>query len=338
MFCFAFSAILVSLLTACATRFVSKEAELEFRGMQLPLLGIGTAGLRGNTRNVVIEALNYGVKLIDSAQASEWYNETGVGEAFAILDKENVYVDGDVIVVTKIHPRSYGFDDMDRKLRESKMLLHQGSRGGRPLDVVLLHTPNCWEGQCTAAQRKVSWKTAWTNLEQLRSKPQHKIGAIGVSNFHLEILQELVLRHAHSKVAVVQNWMDPFHQDTEVREFCRDHDIQYMAYSSFGTQWNRNPNPVLQSAVLQQIATSHKCSVAQVVLSWVIQEGAIAIPRSSSVYHNHDNFGHLREHLRVASEGKGELDDIWIAAPVQLTTLEMERIRALDGSIGTPWD
>jgi hypothetical protein len=41
------------------------------------------------------------------------------------------------------------------------------------------------------------------------------ISAIGVSNFHVDDLQELLLL-ATAPVSVVQNWMDPFHQDIEV--------------------------------------------------------------------------------------------------------------------------
>ena len=187
-------------------------------------------------------------------QAPEWYNESGVAEAFAKLDRQQWNQLPDVVVMTKVHPRSYNFNAMDHALRESRKLLQAGSRERNALDVVLLHTPWCWEGQFTAAQNKISWQTAWTNLEKLRAEPDHSITSIGVSNFHLELLEDLVLRHANSKVAVVQNWMDPFHQDAAVRAFAKEHKIQYMAYSSFGTQWNRLPNPVFADPVLNSIA------------------------------------------------------------------------------------
>jgi diketogulonate reductase-like aldo/keto reductase len=124
---------------------------------------------------------------------------------------------------------------------------------------------------CTKEQERVTWKTAWRNLEEAMAAGQAL--AIGVSNFHMHDLEQL-LDMADAKVSVVQNWMDPFNQDTAVREFCKRHGIVYMAYSSFGTQWQhklKGRNPVFESAELQAIADKHSTTIAQVVLSWVMQ-------------------------------------------------------------------
>jgi len=115
-------------------------------------------------------------------------------------------------------------------------------------------------------------KVGWNNLESMQS--MGLVLNIGVSNFDIDILRELE-SSANVKVSVVQNWMDPFHQDTEVRRYCADNDITYMAYSSFGTQWEwkLEHNPVFLNPVLDRIATKHSCSIAKVVLSWLLQEG-----------------------------------------------------------------
>lgn len=47
--------------------------------------------------------------------------------------------------------------------------------------------------------------------------------------------------------------MDPFHQDREVRRLAAEHGIEYMAYSSFGTQWG-DSNPVLEDPTLLQVS------------------------------------------------------------------------------------
>jgi len=93
-----------------------------------------------------------------------------------------------------------------------------------------------------------------------------------------------------------------------------------MAYSSFGTQWEgklRGTNPVLSNETLQRIAKKHDCSVADVVTSWVIEEGAVAIPRSSSP-------AHVRQNA--------------VYRPSFLDEDDLVAIRALDGTLGTPWD
>ncbi len=218
---------------------------------------------------------------------------------------------------------------MDQKLAESKRLL-----GCESIDVVLLHAPNCWPGHCTPEEEKVGWRTGWKNLEKL--KEIHNIQHIGVSNFDISLMEEL-LRLSDSKVAVVQNWMDPFHQDAEVRALAAAHHIQYMAYSSFGTQWSngrarfRDHNPVLnldsrygENLVLRQLAERHGVSIAAVVLSWAMQmDGVTIIPRSSSPQHIADNFGFLSAGL---------------AQPVVLSGEEVAEITALDGVLGYPWD
>ena len=53
--------------------------------------------------------------------------------------------------------------------------------------------------------------------------------AIGVSNFDARQLIEL-LSFSDTKVSVIQNWMDPFNQDKEIRSIAEDHGIVYMAY------------------------------------------------------------------------------------------------------------
>lgn len=60
-----------------------------------------------------------------------------------------------------------------------------------------------------------------------------KIRSLGVSNFDEEDILEL-LRWSHKPVSVLQNWFDPFHQDTSIRKLCAEYNIRYMGYSTLG--------------------------------------------------------------------------------------------------------
>lgn len=64
-----------------------------------------------------------------------------------------------------------------------------------------------------------------------------------------------------------------------------------MAYSSFGTQWPQieGRNPVLTHPTILSIAEKHSVAPSDVVLSWVVQEGAVAIPRASTTAHLEEN-------------------------------------------------
>lgn len=287
----------------------------------------GTAGLGDQTQNIVRRALELGVTVIDSAQAGEWYSEVGVGDGLAIYGATQNTTTHDVVIVTKIHPRSFELQKMQKALAKS-----QASFGRNYLDVVLLHFPRCQQGQCTAEESKVSWQTGWKNLEHLRT--QFNIKEIGVSNFEHSELQTL-LQMANSKVSVIQNWMDPFHQDGAVRELAHIHHVQYMAYSSFGTQWGRkyNHNVVFHNPALERIAQKHGTSIAKVTMSWLYLQNVVAIPRSTKIDHLEENFALMKSKTSQRRDiGACEIE------PVPLDRDDMELIRSLDGILGTPWD
>lgn len=229
----------------------------------IPFVGMGTAGLGENTESIACLGLQAGFRLLDTAEAVEWYNETALGHALrecetlqALAHETNVttrkFDYDEVIIVTKVHPRSFGVKRMREALSASSALIYT-QQPQRPLDIVLLHSPFCWPGHCSAEEEKVPWQTAWRNLEVLQK--EDRVRSIGVSNFDASLLTEL-LKMSNRKVAVVQNWMDPFHQDQEVRHIAREHGIVYMAYSSFGTQWQGrfgDRNLVLGNEVLQEV-------------------------------------------------------------------------------------
>jgi diketogulonate reductase-like aldo/keto reductase len=87
-----------SLLDNLHTVYVSNE-------IQMPRIGFGTAALGQLTEEMTCAALDSGVRLIDSAQAREWYREDSVGKA--IQSCYNEQYQSHLVVVTKIHPRSY---------------------------------------------------------------------------------------------------------------------------------------------------------------------------------------------------------------------------------------
>jgi diketogulonate reductase-like aldo/keto reductase len=248
--------------------------------------------------------------MIDTAQAQEWYDESLVGQALA---RTNVQLSS-IVVVTKVHPRSFAEDKLVASIQDSKKLLYPGHLNKQTLDVVLLHAPYCWRDHCSEEEESHDWKEAWFALEAL--KKSGDIAAIGVSNFDARLLREL-LDIANVKVSVIQNWMDPFQQDNEVRELAATYDIAYMAYSSYGTQWEwkLHRNPVFTSKDLKAIAHKHHVSIARVVTSWVMQINCVAIPRTSNLDHLDDNF---------VQEPFLDADD-------------MAAIVGLDGTLGPLW-
>jgi diketogulonate reductase-like aldo/keto reductase len=271
-------------------------------GLRIPRLGLGTAGLGSQTAHITHASLISGMRLIDTAQAPEWYNERGVGEGLQDYLRHDPEVNKEsIVVITKVHPRSFEKKKMAAALLASSDSINGDSTSN--LDVVLL------------------WQVGWANLvEQME---MGKISAVGVSNFDRRRLEQL-LEITTAKVTIIQNWMDPFHQDSEMRQFATENNIVYMGYSSFGTQWQGKftENPVFSNEVLNKIALKHDTTVSDVVLSWLLQEEVVAIPRGSTR-------PHLIENAKPISSGIRDE-----AMRVFLDDADMQSIRSLDGTLG----
>ena len=165
--------MLVSFVVSFMSWLMVGSRTVEDNPIVLPRLGLGTAGLGKEGESIIRSALNYGVRLIDTAQAREWYDEESVSRAL----KGHPSVENPIIV-TKIHPRSYSLESMRRSLENSFEIFEDFG-----IAAVLLHAPYCWRGHCTKQQESIHWSTAWKNLENLQNN--FSIKMIGVSNFDI---------------------------------------------------------------------------------------------------------------------------------------------------------
>jgi diketogulonate reductase-like aldo/keto reductase len=105
----------------------------------------------------------------------------------------------------------------------------------------------------------------------------------------------------------VQAFADPIEPSEELRLICQEHGIEFVSYSTLGTQHRNTPqNPVLTSPIVENLAVKHDRSIAEVVLSWAMQKGMSVIPRSSQRHH-------IRELARLLEDDPLFLDDQGIA-------------------------
>ena len=274
--------------------------------MTMPAIGFGTAGLGLETKESVKKALQVGYRMIDTAQAPEWYREDLVG--LAMEGSINVVKRKDVFVTTKIHPRHLGRKGMD--MIETSLTNLRTTY----VDLVLLHYSECWGNLCSRGEVVPgTWKEAYRELERL--VVEFKVARfIGVSNFNANALEEL---HAFANVQplVVQMRSDVFAQDQRTMDVCAKYGWRFEAYSSLGGQWwQYKTNPVLNNDVVKMIAARYNVSPALVVLNYaknVLHQ--TIIPRSRDRKHMEDSL------LRLDSF---ELDDE-----------EIESLKALDGKV-----
>ncbi|XP_002737509.2 uncharacterized protein LOC100370566 [Saccoglossus kowalevskii] len=252
--------------------------KLMLSGYTLPVLGFGTGLLSDKTYQAVKYALEVGYRLIDTSQGYP-RSEEDIGKAI----KDSGIPRSEIIIVDKVHPKYLGYHSTIKSVEESLKKLQTDY-----VDIFLIHSIDCDDFLLTCDMDKLegTWKDTWKALEALTK--EGKIRSIGVSNFDLPLMTEL-MEIATIPVSIVQNQFDVLNRDDDVRKFCSDHNIQYMGYSSLGRMWtfehNVAENPVLNNPVIQHIAISQQRTVPNIALRWAIYHDVIVIPSSANEHH-----------------------------------------------------
>lgn len=138
---------------------------------------------------------------------------------------------------------------------------------------------NCEESQIPGA----GWRESWRALE--KEYAEGRVLSIGVSNFALEELQELVAFSA-VKPHVVQNYFEPGKINQKLVDYCKDEDIRLMAYSSL--RYQETFDEELNFAI-HGVANSHWRTSEAILLRSLVQQGVVVIPRSENVVHMLEN-------------------------------------------------
>jgi diketogulonate reductase-like aldo/keto reductase len=232
-------------------------------GVEIPALGLGVFQTPPDeTRDAVRAALDAGYRHIDTAAA--YGNERQVGEAVhsSNLDRAEVFLE------TKIWISDYGYVETMHGFEKSA-----GKLGVDQIDLLILH-----QALPSAFDRTLE---AYRALETLLA--DSKVRAIGVSNFMVEHLAELLDR-ATVVPAVNQIECHPFFQQREVQDFNADHGIVTQAWSPIGGitfYRDGSHSSTLDDPVIGNIARAHGKSPAQVMLRWGLQHGRSVIPKST---------------------------------------------------------
>lgn len=268
-------------------------------GTTIPLIGFGTykcTEQEGIT--AVSTAIANGYSLIDTAAA--YANEEAVGKGIknSGIARENIYV------TTKLWREHLGYESTKIEFEKSLQKLNL-----EYIDLYLIHWP--------ANDKNYSdWKQtnadSWRAMEELQAAG--KIKSIGVSNFfqeHLEALAET----AKITPAVNQLEFHPGYWQPELVAYCQNKGIAVESWSPLAR------GRVFDNAILQEIATKYKKSVAQICLRWGLQHQVIVIPKSNTPQRIKENIEILDFELTVAEMEQinnlpqigfsGELPNIW---------------------------
>lgn len=228
---------------------INTKVEID-KNVYMPIFGLGAYATKPGDEayNSVRWAVDLGYRLVDTA--AFYNNEEDVGRAFkdSGLNREEYFITTKVWVTD--------LDNPEKALNESLTRLNT-----EYVDLYLLH----WPG--SDKDRMVK---AWEKMANL--KEQGKIKAIGGANLkthHIKELAKTGIKPSNNQIE-----LHPWHQQTDVVEYCNKNNISI-------TSWGPIFHGYLsEEPVAQEIADKYGKTPAQVTLRWHVQKDINLIPKS----------------------------------------------------------
>lgn len=234
-------------------------------GVKIPKLGLGTWFIPdAQAAEAVRTAVSLGYRHIDTAQAYE--NEAGVGEGVRTcgLPREQIFV------TSKVAAEHKDYDSTARSIDETleKMGLDY-------LDIMIIHSPQPW-ADFRGGDYAEGNRAAWRALEDAYTAG--KLRAIGVSNFRKPDLDN-ILSDCRVKPMVDQILLHISNTDLGLLDTCRTQDILVEAYSPIAH------GEALKNPMIAEMAAKYGVSAAQLCIRYVLELGAVALPKTADPEH-----------------------------------------------------
>lgn len=231
-------------------------------GADIPALGFGTFRMPGNeVLDTVPQALRLGFRHVDTAQI--YGNEAEVGTAL----QQSGVARSDIFLTTKVWVDKYARGSFAASVEESLKKLKTDY-----VDLLLLH----WPGSPVPLAEQVEGLNAVRDAGKVRH--------IGISNFNTSQMNEAARL---SKAPLVTNQVEyhPYLDQTKVLDDARRLGMSITAYYAMAN------GKVPKDPLLQDIASRHNKTAAQVVLRWLIQQqGVVTLSKTSTASRLQENF------------------------------------------------
>ncbi len=243
----------------------------------MPRLIYGTAWKKDRTADLVVKAVQYGFRAIDTAAQPKHYNEEGVGDALIKLQKLGISRES-LFIQTKFTPIA-GQDPLrvpyDPHAPLAKQVVQsfansQKTLGTAYVDSLVLHSP-------LASHDKLMM--VWQAMETIQATKGAR--QLGISNcYELPVLRRLY-QDATIKPAVLQNrFYRETNYDQELRLFCADNRIVYQSF------WTLSANPnILASRPIRDLARELQKTEAQILFRFLTQIGIVPLTGTCSDQH-----------------------------------------------------
>ncbi len=254
----------------------------------MPVLGFGTLiPDAATTISATRHALEAGFRHFDCAE--RYRNEAEVGEALQAGLAAGSIDRADIFVTTKLWNTNHRPERVEAAFEGSLNRLRLDY-----LDLYLIHTPYAFqpgEEQDPRDQngdviydRGVTLLDTWRAMESLVDSGRCR--AIGLSDVGLKELIPLY-ESARIKPAAIQIESHPYLPETELLEFCKEHDIVFLAFAPLGH--GIKPG-LLEDPTILAIAERVGKTPAQVLLAWAVQRGTALLTTPKTAARARENF------------------------------------------------
>ncbi len=238
-------------------------------GAAMPVVGFGTWLLEEGPEcyDAVRAALEVGYRHIDTARA--YGNEASVGRAM----RDSGIPRDQIFVTSKLPAESKDLDSARRNFETTMSEI-----GLDYIDLYLIHAPWPWDqiGKDCREENKAIWGFMEECLDSGRVK------AIGVSNFERGDLDSLLPACRVTPMVDQIRWFVGLDTSDTVAA-CREHDIIVEAYSPFAH------GLIVDHPELGTIAQHYGVSAPQLCVRYLLQRGAVVLPKATSPEHIRQN-------------------------------------------------
>jgi len=231
-------------------------------GNRIPAVGFGTWQIPDGdvAYDAVAAALVTGYRHIDTARA--YGNEASVGSAIA----DSGIARADIFLTTKLPAEVKTYAGALASFEETITAL-----GMDYVDLYLIHAP--WPWSAIGTDHRAGNAEAWRAMQEIHDAGRAR--AIGVSNFTVADLTALA---SGARLSPQVNQIRFFvgHTQPEVTAYCQANGILVEGYSPLAT------GAILGNADVLAVATTYGKSVAQLCIRYVLQKGALPLPKTTT--------------------------------------------------------
>ena len=240
-----------------------KETFELYNGVKIPKVGFGTWQVPNGdiAYQAVIDALDVGYIHIDTAYVYE--NEISVGQAI----KDAHIKRSELFVTSKLPSHIKTYEETESYFYETLKRLQLDY-----LDLYLIHAP--WPWSNIGQECKEGNAEAWKKMIELYE--QRKIRAIGVSNFNVDDLKDLIARTGVvPHVNQIAFFAGHFQKQKETIAFCQENHILVEAYSPLAI------GHALNTPLVVSLAEKYQKTPAQILIRYTLEHNTSPLPKST---------------------------------------------------------